>query len=49
MCPDEGTWRLAGIGSWGRIGCDPRPPSVSTRIPGFVDWINGKTGKYLYK
>lgn len=42
---DAGTWRLAGVVSYGRTDCpnSPTSPTVFTRVSAFVEWI----GRYV--
>lgn len=33
-------WKVIGIVSWGRRGCNPEFPTVYTRVSHFLEWIN---------
>ncbi|XP_055930062.1 proclotting enzyme-like isoform X2 [Argiope bruennichi] len=32
-------WKVIGVVSWGRRGCNPKFPTVYTRVTHFMDWI----------
>lgn len=32
-------WKVIGLVSWGRRGCNPEFPTVYTRVSHFLDWI----------
>ena len=43
---EDGRYYLLGLSSFTRA-CDTGYPSVSTRIPGLLQWIRDKTGKEI--
>ena len=47
MCPIGRSYYLMGLSSWIIYGCLPTYPTVATRIPGFLQWIRNKIGKYI--
>lgn len=32
-------WKVIGIVSWGRRGCNPKFPTAFTRVNHYLDWI----------
>jgi len=43
-CNVGGTWKVAGVTSWGLYGCPTDNPSVYARVSYFRDWIKQNTG-----
>merc|ERR1712121_228147 len=43
-CNVGGTWKVAGVTSWGLTGCPTNYPSVYARVSYFRDWIAENTG-----
>lgn len=39
LLDENDRWKVIGIVSWGRRGCNPKFPTVYTRVTHFMDWI----------
>ncbi|GIY49567.1 hypothetical protein CDAR_565342 [Caerostris darwini] len=39
LLDENDRWKVIGLVSWGRRGCNPKFPTVYTRITHFMDWI----------
>lgn len=39
LLDENNRWKVIGLVSWGRRGCDPEFPTVYTRVSFFLDWI----------
>ena len=47
-CNVYGTWKLAGVTSWGISGCSPDFPAVYARVSYFKGWISQTAGIYWH-